>query len=54
MTHKEMQVADAALQAEIRELIAEAPSVSVASIVMRFAVPLAWCGVAVAMVNFFQ
>ena len=49
-----MEIADAALQAEIRELIAEAPSVSVASILLRFAVPMAWCGVAIALVNFFH
>jgi len=54
MTREEMEIADAALQAEIRELIAEAPDVSVGSILLRFSVPLAWCGVAVAMVNFFQ
>ncbi len=54
MSRKEMETADAILQAEIKQLIAEAPSVSAASILMRFAVPLAWCGVVVAMVNFFN
>lgn len=54
MTHKEMEIADAALQSEIKQLIAEAPNVSAASIMLRFAVPMAWCGVAIALVNFFQ
>ncbi len=54
MTHKEMEIADAALQSEIRQLLLEAPSVSIASILLRFAVPMAWCGVAIAAVNFFQ
>lgn len=54
MTREEMEVADATLQAEVRQLILEAPSVSTASILFRFAVPMAWCGVAIAVVNFFQ
>ena len=54
MTREEMKAQDAMLQARIKELIAEAPSVSIASIVMRFAVPLAWCGAVMAAVNLFS
>lgn len=54
MSREEMETADAILQAEIKQLIAEAPSVTVASIAARFALPLAWCGVVVAMFNLFQ
>lgn len=54
MTREEMEIEDAALQAEIKELIAEAPNVTAASIFIRIAVPMAWCGAAIAVVNFFQ
>lgn len=54
MTREEMEIADAALQAEIRELIAEAPSVSAASILIRLSMPMGLCGIGLALMDLFH